>query len=380
MPKNLKNKIIDYLVEETSNGSLPPGKQVPTEAILAAKFNASIASAHRAVKELEASGLFYSIPGRGTFVAKVIKNSDINRLKSKQAKKIHIILPQSNQYPMHWREASLIALEQTIKSENHQVAYLNYDANHGTPEQFLALLEEAITDGSKGIIISSKNFIDLLSKSKHFLKDWNIPLYVHCTTGENIPELVCNMVSPSPYVDGVTLGELIAQAGYNKLFFLNNEIFKSERFQKPDSWLQLRIKGIKFGMGIDEISNENHFQVFSSESDYKILCEGMKLQPNREKICVAAINVKTGAKFIDISRKYNLSCPNDYELIAFDDHPDYYSYNITALTAPLDKIGRILGKLVCNGTEYTENNMVWIKIPYELTERKTFSATKGDKP
>ncbi|WP_413992619.1 phosphonate metabolism transcriptional regulator PhnF [Labrys okinawensis] len=61
-------KIADLLEAEIAGGLLVPGSQLPTEAVLAARFTVNRHTVRRALAELADKGLVRTAQGRGTFV------------------------------------------------------------------------------------------------------------------------------------------------------------------------------------------------------------------------------------------------------------------------------------------------------------------------
>ncbi len=61
-------KIADLLEAEIAGGLLTPGSQLPTEAVLAARFTVNRHTVRRALAELAGKGLVRTAQGRGTFI------------------------------------------------------------------------------------------------------------------------------------------------------------------------------------------------------------------------------------------------------------------------------------------------------------------------
>jgi len=62
-------RIKDYVTDKVMSGEWPLGERIPTEEELAAQFQVSRMTVHRAVRELTADGLVHRRPGAGTFVS-----------------------------------------------------------------------------------------------------------------------------------------------------------------------------------------------------------------------------------------------------------------------------------------------------------------------
>ncbi|WP_246104751.1 histidine utilization repressor [Sphingomonas xanthus] len=68
-PEPLYAAIKKYVVDGIARGDLRPGDRVESEAELIKKFGVSRMTAHRALRELQNSGILTRLPGVGTFVA-----------------------------------------------------------------------------------------------------------------------------------------------------------------------------------------------------------------------------------------------------------------------------------------------------------------------
>lgn len=370
MRSNIKQEIFDYINKEIIAGCPASGYKLPTEPELAKKFNTSITSAHRAVKELEAAGIVERIKGKGTFIVENPDFTAVDRLKHEQEKKIHIILPADNSLQVHWQTATLQALEAALRDGGYRIIYFEYDDVKGDPGEFENIIREIAASGSNGIVVSSmQNIYELLGQNRNVLVQKQIPLYFHNITGEYIPDIICSMISQDPYSDGVLIGELVARKAYRDVKFIGSHEYPDERYYVPGAWLQTRIRGISFGLALEK--NGSRFSIVNDAVDYDDIYGQIKKSPGQ--ICIVGVNAKVAADFINGAEKKGLKAPDDYELISFDDNPRFLKYNITALSAPFSRIGNMLGQMICDRNPSGQGSFnIWIKVPYELKERMTF--------
>ncbi|MFK5977945.1 MAG: PLP-dependent aminotransferase family protein [Rhizobiaceae bacterium] len=68
MRKSRYTKLADVVAKAIENGSLPPGKRLPTHRSIAEQYGVALATATRAYRELERRGLIVGEAGRGMFV------------------------------------------------------------------------------------------------------------------------------------------------------------------------------------------------------------------------------------------------------------------------------------------------------------------------
>ncbi|MFA6568755.1 MAG: GntR family transcriptional regulator [Victivallales bacterium] len=375
MKENKKQDIMDFILKEVSSGNLKTGSQIPTEAELSDKYKTSMATAHRAVKNLEDAKIVGRVKGKGTFILDSADISSLDRLKYEREKKVHVILPLDNTLHVHWQEATLQALETTLKDGGYKIFYFEYDDEKGSPSEFGRILEEIISSGSNGIVVSTvKNISRLLGNNRRLLIEKQIPLFFHNVSGEYIPDIICNMISQDPYSDGALIGKLVSQRGYRDVVFVGSHEYQGGRFDSPGFWLQTRIRGIEFGLGTE--NNNIKLEIAKTREQYASICRRIKNAPG--SICVVSVNARVAADLMDFAKENGLRSPQDFEIISFDDNPKFLKYNITALAAPFDRIGRTLGQMIRNSGSYMQNNShIWIKIPYELKERQTFKVS-GD--
>jgi DNA-binding GntR family transcriptional regulator len=67
-PKPVYVQIADYIEADIASGKLPAGARIPTEQDMHGEWGVARTTARRAVAELRARGLVYTVGARGTFV------------------------------------------------------------------------------------------------------------------------------------------------------------------------------------------------------------------------------------------------------------------------------------------------------------------------
>ena len=79
----MENTVLDYLVQEISNGSFDPNEPLPSEYYLATRFFVSRVVVRKAYSKLEEMGLLHSYQGKGRFLAKQTEPILLETIRSK---------------------------------------------------------------------------------------------------------------------------------------------------------------------------------------------------------------------------------------------------------------------------------------------------------
>jgi DNA-binding LacI/PurR family transcriptional regulator len=96
------------------------------------------------------------------------------------------------------------------------------------------------------------------------------------------------------------------------------------------------------------------------------------IKQERGKITVVALNNEFAAKLIDKCVLAELRIPEDYQLIAFDDNPLYRSYNLTSLGFPMEEVGKVFGRMICDKSLLQDyRGKVSVKLNSKLIKRET---------
>jgi len=360
----MNNTIIDIyrsLLSGISNGETKPGESLPPEIKLADAFGTNRMNAHRAVKMLEDNGLVVRKKRIGTVLSDNIDHNLIMRL-IKEANRIIYVLYSTTPHWIHWNETSFLALEKEIATADYSVMYDSIPAG-GSREDYAALLKKISDAGASALVIfPDAEDAGFLDKNGDLLLDFQMPVYMLNRSGEPIPLDMVSFVSMDPFSDGITVGSLLKKCGCRNIAMFNEG--------EGLFWGVKRYEGLLLGL---QRENEKELpeNIQATPNGFTRVLELVK--KHRGDMVIVAVNNYYAAKFIDFARQQGLFIPTDYRLIAFDDNPQFRSYNLTSMAAPMQKIGRLFGKLICDRSWLEEcRGKVSIKVNSELVIRETF--------
>ena len=362
--------IYRQLLSEIGAGAICPGDILPVETKLAEAFGTNRMNAHRAVKMLEENGLVFRKKRIGTVLREDIDRSLVSRL-IKEANRIIYVLYSSTPHWIHWNETSFLALEKEIAPANYAAIYDVIPAG-GTRQDYIVLLKKISDAGASALVIfPDTEDAEFLQENGDLLLDFQMPVYMLNRSGEPMPLDMVSFVSMDPFSDGITVGTLLKKCGCRNIAMFNEE--SGRMF-----WGIKRYEGLLLGLqrGNDrKISPPEH--ILSVPEGFARAAELVKT--HRGDMVIVAVNNDYGARFIEFARTQGFSIPADYRLIAFDDNPRFRSYNLTSMAAPMEKIGRLFGQLICDRSLAEElRGKVSIKVNSELVIRETFRPSAGN--
>jgi DNA-binding FadR family transcriptional regulator len=76
------SRLRDFLLSGIAQGRLKPGERLPTERELVARFETARSAARRTLAQLEAEGHITRSVGRGTFIAGLVAQSEVDRVRT----------------------------------------------------------------------------------------------------------------------------------------------------------------------------------------------------------------------------------------------------------------------------------------------------------
>lgn len=362
----MNNIIIDIyrsLLTGINNGETKPGEPLSPEIKLADAFGTNRMNAHRAVKMLEDNGLVVRKKRMGTVLSDNIDHNLIVRL-IKEANRIIYVLYSSTPHWIHWNETSFIALEKEIAQANYSVMYDSIPVG-GTREDYIALLKKISEAGASALVIFPDTEDSMfLQKNGDLLLDFQMPVYMLNRSGEPIPLDMVSFVSMDPFSDGITIGTLLKKHACKNIAMINEDT--GQYF-----WGVKRYEGLLLGLQRGNGNKGLPENIPATPNGFAKTLELVK--KHRGNMVIVAVNNHYAAKFIDFAKQQGLFIPADYRLIAFDDNPLFRSYNLTSMAAPVQKIGRLFGRLICDRSWLEEyRGKVSIKVNSELVIRETF--------
>jgi DNA-binding LacI/PurR family transcriptional regulator len=357
-------EICRSLLAKISSGEIKAGDPLPGEIKLAETFGTNRMNAHNAVKMLESKGLVIRKKRVGTVLRNDIDQNLVSRL-ALEANRIIYVLYSKTPHWIHWNETSFLALEKEIASAGYSVIYDNIP--NDTREDYDALLKKISSAGASSLVIFPDVEDDsvFLRKNADLLLDFQIPVYMLNRGGEPMPMDMVSFVSMDPFGDGIAVGTFLKKHGCQNVAMFNEESGKTFWGIKRYEGL---LVGFRQGNGKATSQTEN---ILSSPDGFSRAFELIK--KNRGDMVIVAVHNQHAAKFIDFAKEHDLSIPTDYRLITFDDNPLFRSYNLTSMAVPMQKVGKLFGKLICDKSWLEEfRGKVSIKVNSELVVRETF--------
>ena len=352
------------MLAKISNGEIKAGEPLPPEMKLAETFGTNRMNAHHAVKLLESKGLVIRKKRVGTVLRNDIDQTLVSSL-ALEANRIIYVLYSMTPHWIHWNETSFLALEKEIAPAGYSIRYDSIPSS-GTREDYNALLKKISSAGASSLVIfpDAEDMI-FLENNGDLLLDFQMPVYMLNRGGEPMPLDMVSFVSMDPFGDGITVGALLKKHGCQNVAMFNEE---SGRY----FWGIKRYEGLLVGLqrGNDKTALQPE-NIISTPDGFT---RALKLVKRfRGDMVIVALNNHYAAKFIDFAKEHDLSIPTDYRLITFDDNPLFRSYNLTSMAVPMQKVGKLFGKLICDRSWLEEfRGKVSIKVNSELVVRETF--------
>jgi GntR family transcriptional regulator of arabinose operon len=353
------------LLAKISSGEIKAGEPLPPEIKLAETFGTNRMNAHHAVKVLEAKGLVIRKKRVGTVLRSDIDQNLVSRL-ALEANRIIYILYSKTPHWIHWNETSFLALEKEIATAGYSVMYDSIPSN-GAREDYNALLKKISNAGASTLVIFPDADDDavFLRKNCDLLLDFQMPVYMLNRSGEPMPLDMVSFVSMDPFGDGIAVGTFLKKHGCQNVAMFNEESGKTFWGIKRYEGL---LVGLQRGNGKTISTPEN---ILASPDGFSRAIELVK--KFRGEMVIVSVHNQYAAQFIDFAKQKGFLIPADYRLIAFDDNPLFRSYNLTSMAVPVQKIGRLFGKLICDRSWLEEfRGKVSIKVNSELVVRGTF--------
>lgn len=332
---------------------------MPAESELVKKLRASKSSVHQAMRRLEQQGIV-TRARPGTILVKKVNPADRDTLTRNLSKKACLIY---NNDTVHWSDVALNALEQKLAGKNISAVF-HPVASDISEKCFHELLREIMRNRPIGVVISvtGGHVKRHLKNMRQQIMEQNIPIYLHYRGGGVDSDLPCHSVSLDAFADGVTIGDVLYRNGIRNVFFLGNT------YSAGEAWGQLRCEGVKTALRL----GEGPVAQFAFHDTVLDLFD--KIKDCEAPPAVVAINNEVAGDFINRAKKRGLSIPRDYQLIAFDDNSTYFSYNISSLRVPQEKIGRLFGELILSKSAFADATYINIRVKSEYIERQTFKS------
>jgi len=351
--------IHDHIINLIAENKLRPGDRIPSGEELAAQFNTGRMNGHRAVKELENQGVVKRSRGLGTFVSGEVSPETMQQILNSHEKHIHLLYSFRDDLVIHWNERTISILEAELKRKGFTLIHMEYpDIDSESMTEFIKSLNLA---GSAGLILFPEyaGKLDEMLSYPEIMMLYRSNIYVYNTGHIIMPEMSLNCISLSPYNDGFMVGRILKRNGHRNIYFLSSSSLEPK-------WALDRYHGVVLGLSGEE--ERPRVKLFSKVTD---MAEVIK--KSSDHLCVVTASDRDAVALLDLAAKEGIKYPDNFELISFDNNPNYRAYNITTAAPPVEKVGTVLGKMITgNYFQTDEGDSIKITLRSGFIERQTF--------
>lgn len=326
--------IYEWALGAVLGGELPPGAALPREVDLARRFGTTRMNAHWAVRELERAGLVERRRRAGT---RVSQSADLEAARKALSRAVHVLYSRSPSR-IHWDETSLTALEETVKAASYSVAYSALPAQGG--RQAMAATLQGIKGRGAAALVVFPDMDDTapLMAAGDLLENFGAPVFMLNRSGEPIDLDGVSFVSVDPLGEGAYVGRLLRRMGKTELLFLGagEGVYWSER----------RETGLRHGFSPEDHGAARVASFHHDGGPETLAAAAAALtSPGGARTLVAANNWYAAAA-LDAAKERGLAAPRDFELIAFDNNPEFLDCHLTTMAHPFRDFGVAFGRWI----------------------------------
>ncbi len=352
-------KIYRSLLKDISSGKIRAGDILPKEIELAEKFNTNRMNAQRAMNALAEHNIVTRKKRMGTSVNQHLDHEKLQELLKETNRNIYVLYSMTPHW-IHWNESSFSALEKSVEPEGFSVNYRNIPTGSGRSEYKKLLTEISAAGASALVIFPDSEDASFLNNNADLLLDFQMPIYVLNRSGAPMSIDMASFLSADPFGDGIYVGSLLKKNNYHNILVIADTSGK-------EFWSDKRCEGIEMSF----MHNNSHpSPMIRVIHDFDHAVEIIKRE--RGDITVIAINNEYAANLMDRCIPAGMRISKDYQLMAFDDNPLYRSYNLTTLGFPMEEVGEVFGRMICDKSLLKDyKGKVSVKLNSKLIKRDT---------
>lgn len=325
----LYKKILNELEQQITNGSLPPGSQVPTEKELSDTYGVSRITSKRALTELEQLGLIERTRGKGSFVKepKAEKNA---------TKRILFLLPFSNDLSLGNFSEGLLPV---VQSEQFEVMMTNVDF-------FTSHQINEITHEFDGMIY----YADDENQHLDLLFDLSFQQFPIVVLDKQLHDLALPTVLSDNLAGGKAACNYLIENGHSRIAYIFSHVHppQSTRQRYLGYISALKEHKLSFHTTLDDkLANPEHLQTYLEENKITALvCEN-------DLVAIDAMRVLKQAGYL---------VPEQVSVIGFDDIQAAALVDpaLTTISQNFKEIGALAGQALID----------WIKTGQQPDSRK----------
>ena len=339
----------NWLQSRIEQGIYMPNEKIPTEFELVKMSGLSRATVRQAVKNLENQGYIYRKRPIGTFVRSFTN-------KKNDLPTIGIILPdiRAGYAPILARgaedEATKNGFSFILCNSDDYLAQANYHADRLINHLVNGVLFVPIAASEK----ENKLLIEKLNKH-------DIPVVL---VDRAIQGADTDFVTTDNFQGAFKLTEYLIQKGHEKIGILISQMFSTER---------LRYDGYIAALNKYNITPDPSIAILDNGSfnPTRYLEYAQKLLENKEKFTAFfAGHDRIALSFYSLSKKFNLSIPEDFSLVGYDDLP-FTTISLTTMQQPIYEMGQTGMKILLSKIRGNNEKPKFIELKSTLIERSS---------
>ncbi|RDY29697.1 GntR family transcriptional regulator [Romboutsia weinsteinii] len=310
----LYKQIKDYLLNLIDENKHIPNYKLPSENQLALKFNASRISAKSALNSLQDEDLIYRLQGKGTFI-----NSNINSHKQFTKHKIDkestslnkdIICMLVPGIDSRFAINIINGAKAYLESTNFKLVLMITDANQNKEKDFI---RTSLDLGCKGLIIFPS---DNQLYNPEILK-LSLNKFPTVLVDRKLEGLDISYVASDHFNSAYQATNYLIDKGHTNIGFISPP-------PKVASSISERILGYEKALSSSVGLRDQHKLMLPHTLEDRISSIKNYLSKNKDISAIICEGGITGLNLIKIIYSMNLTCPNNIELILYDNEFEQY--------------------------------------------------------
>lgn len=319
----------EYLKEEILSGRIKPGKRIPSENMLTARFSISRHTVRKAIAILVNEGLLYTEHGKGTFCSGTVR-------KSRDSRNIGVITTYISEYIF---PQVIHGIDEVLSGSGYSIILKN-TGNDCLKEA--ACLKDIIDKDIAGLIVEPTRSALFSSNIKYYemLDRYNIPyVFIHGCY-EQLQQKPCILLD-----DAEGMRELVsylAKSDHRKIA----GIFKADDTQGLNRHKGYVMAHMENGLQYDP---ENVIWFHTEDRFVKPYAVLKSMLENRRCIdAVACYNDEIAYKTVELLNRSGFKVPDDISVTGFDDSFLAESCPVKLTTAghPKEMLGKAAAELI----------------------------------
>ena len=360
--KVIYQPLLEELKRQIEEGKLRAGDPLMSDRKLALQFGISRVSARKAIKELVNIGYIYSVPAKGTFVAKKFKKvmPDYNS----KAHTIGYIFWGVQESDIHdpFFSSLIKGVESECRINNYNLMVSAYDQGNRKRINIPAMIKFKKVDG---VLLEGGT-----SEVYHAIEKI-CPVVVISNFRKSSPQI--------EYPDTDFVGEdnvnaiiqsigYLVELGHKKIGYISGTFIHSSFFE--------RFEGYRLAMNLYNLEyNENWTSI--ADSGYDAMEKILDLSD--KPTAVIACNDYFALSAFKSIKKRGLKIPDDISVIGFDNlqESSHSDPPLTSVSSSTSEIGRVSVRRLLEKMAGKDNPALWVTIKSDLIIRRSCGPAKN---